>query len=200
MDYIYNKFITHDPLKIYNYSLHFVICYQKKKTLIGRCLDKMIQMFNEQISEIVNICIHDIDNLYYKQYYLYYRDQYLKFISCLLFICKYNEDDSPLIKSNKYIHNSIVQQFYLDKLQLIKKFNECIIFVDKVLNIFNHSPSIKYIVKGNLIVPNQYIDYSNVCEVVEVPDDLVVQDHVHHNVVKDEDDISRLPPKKRYRK
>lgn len=215
MDFVFNKFITNDPLRIYNLSLHYIMSYQKKKVFIGKCLERLIDIFNHQITGIVNICIYNIDNLNFKQQYLYYRDIYLKFISMLLYICKFKEDDTPLIKSNKHIHNSIIQKFYSHHLDLIKKYNDCILFVDKVLNIFNTLPKTNYIVKGILIHPH-FIIYSNVCEVVDVDDVKQEEDEVEVNqagsdstvsdstvldiTVLDEDDISRLPPKKRYRK
>ncbi len=188
MNFVLNKFNTNDPLVLYNYCLNYMLSYQRKKLLIYNYLEKLSYMFNHQLCQIINICIHNINNLEYKQIYIHHRNEYLKYIVFLVFMCKYKENDTPLIKSNKYIHNSIINRFYSDKISLIKKFNDCILFVDKVLNIFNHSPNIKYIIKGDLIEPNQYINYSNVCEVIEVKDEL------------SDDDINRLPPKKRYRK
>ncbi len=185
MDTIIDQFVTHDPIILYNHCLQYILLYQNKKSFLGKCLEKIIQLFNIQITEIVNICIHDIDNLYSKEFYIHYRTQYVNKIKFLLHICKYKHTDSPVNHSNKYIHNSIIQRFYSQEMHQITKFNQCILFVDKVLNINNHFPKIKYVIKGNLIENNEII-YSNV----------VVDNHT----IPNEDDISRLPPKKRYRK
>lgn len=175
---------SNNPSVLYNNCLQYIIIYQKKLNVLDKYLDQLIDYFNNELTNIINICIHDISNLNNRLIYIQYRNIYVKeFIKKIYLNYKYNINDSKLVKNNKYINSHILFNLYYNKIIQLKNYNDCIIFVDKILNIFDNLPHRKYIVKGNLIENNEII-YSNVCE----------------EIIIDDDDISRLPPKKRYRK
>jgi hypothetical protein len=181
MDQIIELFSTNDPMILYNTCIYYVINYQRKKYMLGQYLEEIINYFNNDLSNIINDSIHNISNLNYKKIYIKCRNHYLRnYMTNIYHNCKYNEDDTPINRNYKYINHTIISTFYEDKILQIKKFNHCIKFVDKVLNIFDNLPNIKYMIKGNLIEHNEII-YSNVCEEID-------------------DDMKHLPPKKRYRK
>lgn len=176
-----NILSTYNPTVLYHICLNYIFIYQKKVKILDKYLDNIINYFKNSLINIINMFINDISNVNNKLLYMKYRNIYVnKFINKIYLNYNYNTNDTISIKNNKYLNSYILFNLHYDKIDQIKKYNDCIIFLDKLINTL---PSTNYIIKGNLIQNNEII-YSNVCEVVIV----------------DEDDISRLPPKKRYRK
>jgi len=176
------KLTGKEPIDLFNKCLSYIQSFHHKKEAIKIILDMIIQHFQTKLTDIINQCIHDINNIEKKKIYKQSRMQYIHLLSmsCIYPYQNFDMEDSSAIM-HKYINGSIINTFYRNQSILIHKMNKCVQFVDKVLNIHDHLPPVNYNVKGNLIEDNT-IKYSNVCEVV--------------NVVEDE---SQLPPKKRYK-
>lgn len=165
------------PITLYKHCLDYITIIQYNSNLLLKHLDHLIFHYEHYLTLAINDSIHDINDPIklrkYKMQRNYFITQFKINISHTHIKPSPNSSNEDW---NKFINYHILKYCYRNQIEIIKNILKCILFVDKVLNIFNVS-DIKYIVKGDLIINGEII-YNNVIE----------------------DDTCHLPPKKRTRK